>query len=174
MKIRLKTLGLAFLTSVSFAGSGFAFKPAPRDFGVGLVLGSPTGLSAKYWLNDRNAFDAAIGFGDLTVQADYLWHSWTIFPQPPSGKVAGYMGLGAQLEFDDEGDYRHDEDYRHHYNRTSAGIRIPFGATYFFPRTPLELFLELVPVLEFTDRADLQLDAGLGGRFYFGRASDKR
>ena len=55
-------------------------------------------------------------------------------------------------------------------------MRVPFGATY-FPNAPFEIFLELVPVLEFGnghDDADLDLDAGLGARFYFGRASGKR
>ncbi len=176
MKRRLtRTTAVAAAACLFLATSGMAaFQPKNGDFGVGLVLGSPTGITAKYWLNDRNAFDAAIGFGDLTIQADYLWHSWTVFPQPPSGRVAGYMGLGAQIENDNEGEYRHDEDYQHHYNRTSAGVRVPFGATYFFHRAPFELFLELVPLIEFTDQADFQLDAGLGGRYYFGRASKGR
>src|SRR5688572_28336210 len=48
-------------------------------FGLGVIVGSPTGVSAKLYLNRTNAIDGAIGLsvlgaGGLHVHADYLWH----------------------------------------------------------------------------------------------------
>ena len=33
-----------------------------RRFGAGIILGAPTGLSAKYWLDKTRAVDGALGF----------------------------------------------------------------------------------------------------------------
>src|SRR5262245_1633418 len=53
-------------------------EPAQRNFGIGLIVGHPTGLSGKGYLTPDTAIDGAIGFGDTTRQihmhADYLWH----------------------------------------------------------------------------------------------------
>jgi hypothetical protein len=31
-------------------------------FGVGIILGEPTGLSGKYWLTEKTAVDAAVAW----------------------------------------------------------------------------------------------------------------
>ncbi len=49
--------------------------------GVGMILGEPTGLSAKMWTGKMTAFDAAAAwsFGDegaLHLHADMLFHNF--------------------------------------------------------------------------------------------------
>jgi len=97
------------------------------DLGAGVVLGDPTGLTGKYWLNGKTAIDAIIGFsGDFSIHADFLWHSWKVLPQPQQGKIAGYLGLGGKIQ-----DKKKD---------TLLGIRTVAGAAYYFDKVPVEIF----------------------------------
>ena len=50
-----------------------------RGFGAGIILGEPTGLSAKSWLSQQNAIDLGLAYsfrhrGYFHLHADYLWH----------------------------------------------------------------------------------------------------
>ena len=67
--------------------------------GAGIILGDPIGPNVKYWFDPKAAIDFGLGFErDFTVYADFLWHEWTLFPQPPQGSLAGYFGLGLRYE----------------------------------------------------------------------------
>ena len=124
-----------------------------EQFGLGLILGTQTGLSAKYWLDNTHAIDAALGFGDISIHADYLWHSWNMLNQPKSGQVATYWGLGANVK-----------DQK---NENELKVRLVGGIAFYFPRHPVEIFLELVPVLILSPDAGSGIDAGMGIRYYF-------
>ncbi|MEE9501339.1 MAG: hypothetical protein V3V48_04650, partial [Candidatus Aminicenantaceae bacterium] len=50
-----------------------------RGFGLGIILGEPTGVSFKNWVGRREAFDVAVawsfeGEGAIHIHADYLFH----------------------------------------------------------------------------------------------------
>ncbi|MCX5793040.1 MAG: hypothetical protein NTY45_12625 [Elusimicrobia bacterium] len=151
---------LLTLVCLLTAGTGRLWAQNAGDFGAGLILGNPTGATAKLWLDGSHALDAGLGFdSDVLIYGDYLWHSLRVFPQPTEGKLPVYLGLGAQI-----GDSQHDNNF---------GLRAVAGVAYLFPRNPLEIFFELVPVLHFShddhhyhdNRTDL--NAGLGLRYYF-------
>ncbi|HAF95974.1 MAG: hypothetical protein A2X34_02335 [Elusimicrobia bacterium GWC2_51_8] len=126
------------------------------DFGAGVILGNPTGAAAKFWLNDSRALDAGVGFNtDLALYGDYLWHSWKVLPQPSEGRLPVYLGLGAQIM-----------DSAHN----NFGLRAVAGIAYWLPRNPVEIFLELVPVLRFSNNDGVDLNAGIGLRYYFKRS----
>jgi len=62
--------------------------PHPVDkgtFGIGIVLGEPTGISAKLYLTDDTAIQAAVGIifigSGVQGNAEYLLHPWV--PQEP-------------------------------------------------------------------------------------------
>src|SRR4029079_3179896 len=50
--------------------------------GIGLIIGEPTGISAKLYLQDDQATQAAAGSafigGGLQVHADYVWHPFIL------------------------------------------------------------------------------------------------
>ncbi len=122
--------------------------------GAGIVLGDPIGPNVKYWLNPKAALDVGLGFKkDFTVYTDFLWHEWTLFPQPPRGSLAGYFGLGLRYE-----EKRGNDDF---------GFRMVTGAAYWFPSHPIEVFLEIVPVFQVSPDTDTDVDAGIGLRYYF-------
>jgi hypothetical protein len=123
-------------------------------WGAGIILGTPIGPNVKYWINSNAAIDVGLGFKkDLVVYSDFLWHDWTIFPQPSKGKLAGYLGLGIRYEEDSDDD--------------KFGFRAVAGADYWLVSHPIEFFLEIVPVFQVTPDTDTELDAGVGVRYYF-------
>jgi len=138
-----------------------------NKLGLGLIVGEPTGLSVKYWLDDEHAVDgtAAWSFWDgdgFQLHSDFLWHNFDLLDDPGGldGKLPVYYGVGARLTFrDDEG--RH-EDTDH----TVFGIRAPLGLSYLFDGKPFDVFLEIAPILDLTPDVELNFSIALGMRFY--------
>lgn len=123
------------------------------DTGVGVILGAPTAITGKLWLDGTRAVDIGLGWhSELTVYGDYLWHGWSVLPQPAKGKMPVYLGLGGQVRT---------------YHDAEFGIRAVAGIAYWLPNDPIELFLEVVPVFRLTPGNSVGLDAGLGLRYYF-------
>jgi hypothetical protein len=158
-KIRL-TLGMGLLAALSLAAPQSAHAD-PRGFGLGVMVGEPTGVTGKVWLDDTNAFDFAIGsfgyyadspYSGVNVHADYLWHHYGIFGDPGSEaytRLPIYVGVGGMMA-----------------SPGVAGVRGVLGITWLF-RQPFDLFFELAPTLVIAPGLGFGLDAGLGGRFYF-------
>ena len=126
-----------------------------NGFGLGIVLGEPTGLSAKLWTGSTNAFDFASawsfkGEGNLLVQADYVWHN--SLTRTSSGQLMIYYGIGGRAIFQDD---------------PLVGARIPVGLDYQFTTAPIDIFLEIVPILDIIPSTDFDLGGGLGIRFWF-------
>ena len=139
---------------------------AMDGLGVGVIVGEPTGLSLKYWLDDEHAIDgaAAWSFWDhdgFQLHADYLWHNFDLIdPDSFSGKLPVYYGVGGRLKLEDDEGRRHDD-------HTVFGIRVPLGISYLFADAPFDLFAEVVPVLDLTPDVDLDINVAIGLRFYF-------
>ncbi len=127
-------------------------------FGAGLIVGEPTGVSLKYWLNDVMALDGAVGFrardtDDVDLHADVLWHDYDLIPVS-SGRMAAYVGAGPSVIF------RHDEDNR-------FGIRVPVGLTYQFENAPVDVFAEVAPILDLSPALQGDFNVGIGVRYWF-------
>jgi len=139
-----------------------------HGFGMGLILGEPTGLSAKLWTSKQNAFDFGLGVsvgGDrisykgnynsgsrIHFHMDYLWHSFNAISS--TERFPLYYGIGGR--FNTGGDYD-----------GSIGIRGVFGIAWFPHSTPIDVFVELVPVFQLTSSVGFGIDAGLGVRYFF-------
>ncbi|WP_020404289.1 hypothetical protein [Gracilimonas tropica] len=126
------------------------------DVGLGVMLGEPTGISMKFWNNQRSAFDigAAWSFGRydaLHLHGDYLLHSW--FNDIDEGSLAFYYGVGARLVLSDPD--------------AAIGIRVPLGLNYIVPDSQIDLFVEAVPILDLAPSTDFDGNGALGIRYYF-------
>jgi len=136
-----------------FAGSA----AAQGNFGLGIILGEPTGVSAKLWLTDRTAVDmaAAWSFSDeeaFHLHADYLLHNFDLI-SVSQGRLPIHFGVGARVKFEDE---------------SKLGVRVPVGLTYIFDGAPLDIFFEIVPILDLIPDTEFDANAAIGIRFYFG------
>jgi hypothetical protein len=146
-------LALASITNISQAQTNSG------DFGLGVILGEPTGISAKYYTGGSNAlaFGAAWSFGrnaNMHLHADYLIHRFDLI-EVEKGRLPLYYGIGGRVRFADE---------------STVGIRIPIGLSYYFQNDPLEIFFEVVPILDLTPATNFSGNGGIGLRYYFGRS----
>ena len=156
-------------------GSGYQ---ANKTFGLGLELGEPTGLNGKLFLSDSGALDFGVGwiyrhyyYGDgLHIYADYLWHPVSLVS---SAALELPLYLGAGLRF---WEFHYCFQGLCDYGGSAIGIRVPIGIAFEFNNVPLDIFLQLVPVLDFLegdyydryrDRAHVGVDVSAGIRYWF-------
>jgi hypothetical protein len=140
-----------------------------RSFGLGVIIGEPTGISAKLWTSPVNAFDFGLGWsvggdrigkydGDYNggsrvhFHMDYLWHSFDAITS--EDRFPLYYGLGGRINTGAG------------YN-SSAAVRGVFGIAWMPRETPIDIFLEVVPSLQLTSSTGFAIDAGFGVRYYF-------
>ncbi|MBE0711520.1 MAG: hypothetical protein MUQ25_04335 [Candidatus Aminicenantes bacterium] len=147
-KAALLLIILGCLAGLSFGQNG--------KIGLGIVLGEPTGLSAKMWTGKTTAFDAGAAWsfvsgGFFQIHGDLLFHNFDLF-QVDSGKMALYYGFGGRVKFADQ---------------TIVSVRVPIGISYQFEKTAIELFLEVVPMLDLVPATEVGVGGGAGFRYYF-------
>lgn len=153
---------MGFLLVAGFAGTAVA---QDRGFGMGIIVGEPAGLSLKNWTSRTTAVAGAFAWAfdpntSFHIHADYLFHEYDIF-RPESGRLPLYYGLGARVKFDDRDRGRRRE------TKTRVGARIPLGMNYHFERAPVDLFLELVPIVDVAPKTDVSVNAAIGARYFF-------
>lgn len=133
--------------------------------GVGIILGEPTGLTAKLYLKDDQAIQGAVGSafvgGGFQATADYVFHPY-ILQSRPSFVLPVYVGPGVRLI---------DYDIGRDDSSVAIGARLVGGLLFDFKNVPLDAFVELAGVLEYRfkdgEGAGLTLNAGAGVRYYF-------
>ena len=79
MRVESRGVGPGVVTAaLVFLGCISQPRAEGGPFGAGIIVGEPTGLSLKYFLDRRHAFDVAIDYSlydsALYVHADYLLH----------------------------------------------------------------------------------------------------
>ncbi|HTK82027.1 MAG TPA: hypothetical protein VL633_07025 [Bacteroidota bacterium] len=126
-------------------------------FGVGVIVGEPTGFSFKGWMDSKSAIDAGLAWSfvrgtSFHVHADYLFHSFGVFNSEET--IPLYFGVGGRIKTVSGGDAR-------------LGVRGVIGIGYFFKDAPVDLFLEVAPVLDLTPATEMQVNAGFGARYFF-------
>ncbi|MBX7046615.1 MAG: DUF3996 domain-containing protein [Ignavibacteria bacterium] len=139
--------------------SNFSNAQSKSGFGIGIIIGEPTGVSFKSWLDSKSAIDGAAAWsfvnnGSFHVHADYLRHS--NLESTSGGELNFHYGIGGRLKAKSNNS---SDDAR-------IGARIPLGIDYNFASEPLELFLEVAPVLDFTPKTDFTFNGAIGIRYY--------
>ena len=160
-----RTLVLAAALSCALAAPAAA-QEEKGVFGLGLIIGEPTGISAKYYLGDDTAIDAAAGGAvigrGIQVHGDFLWHPW-VLEQQESFVLPLYLGPGVRLLSRDEGGGQ-DAHFR-------IGLRAVVGLLFDFTSIPLDVFAEIAGVADYRtidgDHFGLDINAGAGARYYF-------
>ncbi len=134
-----------------------AVMAGPHDFGLGMILGEPSGISGKLWLSRTTAFDGAVawsaaGDDELHLQGDFVWHDFGLIGVD-RGALPVYYGVGGRLRLDE--------------GRDRIGVRVPVGLAYIFEDGRFDLFMEVAPILDLAPRTDVEAAAGFGVRFFF-------
>ena len=148
-----KTLLIILLTTLAL-NQTFA---EDKNFGLGVILGEPTGISFKSWRNNKIAFDGAIAWSlgrkddVLHIHLDYLLHNFRKF-KVEEGKLAFYYGIGGRIRLED---------------RSRIGIRFILGFAYQPEEVPIDIFFEIAPIFDLLPETDLGLNGAIGCRYYF-------
>ncbi|MDP2207676.1 MAG: hypothetical protein Q8K98_02725 [Bacteroidota bacterium] len=141
-----------------------------RTFGLGVIIGEPTGISAKLWTSNNNAFAFGLGWsygGDrfgrwydgyydggsrVHFHIDYLWHAWNAIHS--TERFPLYYGVGGCINTGAG------------YN-SPAAVRGVIGIAWMPRETPIDIFLEVAPSLELTPSTGFAIDAAIGARYFF-------
>jgi len=134
---------------------------------LGVILGEPTGFSAKYWMSTSNAIDfgAAWSFegdGNFHLHCDYLYHNYGIF-EVDRGSLPLYFGIGGRVRFEGDDSDRWDNDD----HDTHVGMRLVLGLEYLVETYPMSIFFEIAPIVDVAPDTDGSINGGLGIRYVF-------
>ena len=152
MKIKILFVFLLIFT----ATSAHAFER--NKFGIGVMAGDPSGITAKYMLDNTNGIDFAVGWStsgsnEYYFSSDYLFH---IYDVVQISKIVSPLYWGGGVRYIN----REKRDNK-------FGLRIPVGIEFLFLNNRLGAFGELVPLLDFTPDTDFDVEFGIGVRFFF-------
>lgn len=151
--------------------SSATFPNLTNRFGLGFIVGEPTAITGKYWVEQNLAFDMGLSFfvgSHLLVYGDYLWHSPGLFGRSNRfvSQLNPYMGIGAGFYI--WSDRERPPGWRDE-RGTGVGLyaRVPFGIEWSPGYPPLGVYLEIVPAVAVVPGIDVSFDGGLGIRYYF-------
>ena len=158
---------LAMLAALALHASAAQAQPVEKGaFGLGIILGEPTGIAGKLYLDDSTAVDGAVGLavigGGLHLHGDYLWHP-AVLEERDQFVLPLYIGIGARLAQRDRGSS----------NDFHVGLRAVGGLLFDFKEIPIDVFVEVGGILDyvFSDVEEnkgqgFDLNVGIGVRYY--------
>lgn len=155
----MRKLFLSLTLLVVFVPVAQSETPKEGQFGLGVIAGEPTGPCFKLWTSQRTAIDGAVAWSfaknaRIHLHADYLFHVYDLI-DVETGRLPFYYGIGGRIRFADG-----DRD-------DNIGVRIPVGLAYQVENVPLDVFFEIVPILDLAPDTDLDFNAALGVRYFF-------
>ncbi|HTX73971.1 MAG TPA: hypothetical protein VMC79_14155 [Rectinemataceae bacterium] len=168
MKFRVAVLAIFILVAVEAQGLAAAPGPAaapseavsPRGFALGVFLGEPTGISARWGFAGEQSLEGKAAWSFSTADghsANFIFQGNYLLEIPGILAIQGehfplYFGLGAET--------RLGSDF-------NLSLRVPGGVIYRFRTVPIEACLELGIGLELYPSTVLVGSGGLGLRYRF-------
>lgn len=129
-----------------------------KGFGLGVILGEPTGISGKYWVDNEHALDFGLAYSfvhpnkTFSLHGDYLLHLPNLIKS--SYRFPVYYGFGARIHFGNK-------------DGNTLGARGVIGILWMHDSLPIDAFIELAPVFNLFPETSLHFDFAIGGRYYF-------
>jgi hypothetical protein len=163
MRFPIAVLMLSFTLNAGAQSSGF---------GLGLVLGEPTGISAKGWTGPTTAIDGALAWSlwngsYIHLHADYLFHDMDLI-HLAKGRLPLYYGPGLRLHsWTGDRYWERGRWYTDDGTRTDLAVRFPVGLDYLPEKAPVDVFLEIVPTLDLVPSSWFEFDGAIGVRYWF-------
>jgi hypothetical protein len=133
----------------------------PR-YELGAIVGEPTGVSVKVWMNGASAIDGAVAWSlanedFLHLHADLLVHNFK-WLHVKNRVVPVFAGVGGVARVAKQ-------------KSAKIGLRLPVGVSYMFYYFPLDIFVEAAPILELVPSTSFNFNGGIGLRFMFGKSA---
>ena len=154
LKFFVSVIGTLILmnVSISFAQSS--------GTGLGIMLGEPTGVNLKSWISQSSAFDVGLAWsftheGSMHIHADYLYHNYNLI----SSNIPFYVGIGGRIKLHNSDD-KSESDAR-------IGVRVPIGLDFFVRDIPIDIFVEIAPIVDLSPSTEATVNGGVGFRYFF-------
>jgi len=147
--ILLVIVSLFIISNLNFAQQ--------KGFGLGVVLGEPTGISAKFWLTPGTALDFGLGYSFTSSNSlfdfyvDYVFHNSNMINSEENFVV--YYGPGARLKIKE--------------STSRLGVRGVIGLLWLPRGTNFDVFVEVAPILDIIPATKFDFSGGIGGRYFF-------
>ena len=138
------------------------FSESPEGVGIGFAVGEPTGIAGAYRPHEKHTIAGVVGWGlrvgTVHLHADYLATVARI--QPPESILTAeiYTGAGPTINIGNSA-------------QPGFGVRVPIGVRLTF-RKPIDLYMEVAPVIGFVPSTDLWANGTAGLRTWF-RSSNR-
>lgn len=134
-----------------------------RKLGLGVNIGEPIGLNARYYFVDKFSADLIVGYGfgeqgfiiqpsilfNLRDILDYNGYDYSVIP---------YFGVGVKTGVDLAGAHK---------DSGIAAMRFPIGVNWVLKRGEFEISAEFAPGVEFAPETEFDATGGLGLRYFF-------
>lgn len=130
-----------------------------QGFGLGVVIGDPTGISAKLWTTRATALQFGFSLSDdfkgnrALISADYLWHSFDVIRS--TERLPLYYGIGGALSSGGG-------------TQAAIGVRGVLGVAWLSRSVPIDVFFQVVPTVTVVPASSFGIGAGVGVRFFLG------
>ena len=130
---------------------------APEGFGIGIVVGEPSGITASLPIGATNSLNLTAGYGlshheaNLTLLGNYVWHERELVTVD-AGKVSLYYGPGVRVLLAEAAE---------------VGLGVTLGIDYLVETAPLQIYLEICPGINIVPNTNMNATAGLGARYFF-------
>ncbi|NQT59508.1 MAG: hypothetical protein HQ557_11060, partial [Bacteroidetes bacterium] len=118
-----------------------------KDFGVGLYLGSPLGVTAKYDLDSELSVVGGLGFGGGIIVSGGVQYKFIDFSIEDLDFNV-YFGGNLSVTF----------------GTFNIGLEVPVGISYYFKDPSIEVFLEVGPKFNFVTM-NAGAVGGIGARY---------
>ena len=164
----LLLLFVSFFSFLSLASDQNA--QVPGTFGVGAILGGPTAITGKTFLDSKTAVDFGLSFFDNSytlLYADYLMHFPGFAHTKGFEQLIGYFGVGGILAITNNTNTSNNGFIGTNQGAVGAGVRVPFGVAWNMPKTPVEFFGEIAPGISIIPSTSILIELGIGARYYF-------
>lgn len=152
-------LGIGIFSSLSFETRGEARGSDNKKFGLGVNLGEPIGMDARYYFLKNFSGDLIIGYGfeehAFIIQPSVLVNFRDVLDYDGADfSMVPYFGAGFKT-----GVTRN--------NRGVAAMRFPVGATWVIKDGTFEISAEFAFGVEFNPDNEFDATGGIGLRYYF-------
>jgi hypothetical protein len=126
-----------------------------KGLGLGIIMGTDSGISVKNWVSRENAvqFDAGWDFttGSIGIGAAYLMHNFDII-KVDNNLVPLYFGIKGWVKIQ---------------NDPMMGIQVPLGIDWIFRNAPIDIFLQIEPGIVIYPSMGNGSNGGIGVRYWF-------
>ena len=129
-----------------------------RTFGIGGIIGDPDGVTAKAWLSESTAIAGAISvdlgenYSWFSLQADFLKQNTVATWE--EAFLQTHFGGGVRVVSGDAAEY--------------IALRVPIGIDVNAIDAPMEVFMEVVPMVNIDPSFYFYFSGAMGFRYYFG------